>query len=60
VLESGVVTETREPRDRVLRELTRLFELRRRMDEPPTRDLRQHRKRMIGGRRTASWLSRCA
>ena len=35
VLESGVVTETREPRDPVLRELTRLFELRRQVNEPP-------------------------
>jgi Glycosyl hydrolases family 2, TIM barrel domain/Glycosyl hydrolases family 2/Glycosyl hydrolases family 2, sugar binding domain len=33
VLESGVVTETREPRDAVRRELTRLFELRHRVAE---------------------------
>ncbi len=35
VLESGVVTEAREPRDLVTRELTRLFELRRHVDEKP-------------------------
>jgi hypothetical protein len=35
VLESGVVTEAREPRDLVTRELTRLFELRRHVDELP-------------------------
>ncbi len=35
VLESGVVTEAREPRDLVTRELTRLFELRRHVEELP-------------------------
>jgi Glycosyl hydrolases family 2, TIM barrel domain/Glycosyl hydrolases family 2/Glycosyl hydrolases family 2, sugar binding domain len=35
VLESGVVTEAREPRDLVTSELTRLFELRRHVDEQP-------------------------
>jgi hypothetical protein len=35
VLESGVVTEAREPRDLVTRELTRLFELRRHVDQQP-------------------------
>ena len=35
VLESGVVTESREPRDLVVRELNRLFELRRHVDQQP-------------------------
>jgi hypothetical protein len=35
VLESGVVTEAREPRDLVTRELTRFFELRRHVDQQP-------------------------
>jgi len=35
VLESGVVTEAREPRDAVMRELMRLFELRHQGSEPP-------------------------
>jgi beta-glucuronidase len=35
ILESGVVTEAREPRDLVTSELTRLFELRRHVDEKP-------------------------
>ena len=35
VLESGVVTEAREPRDLVVRELNRLFELRRHVDQQP-------------------------
>jgi len=35
VLESGVVTEAREPREMVTSELTRLFELRRHVDEQP-------------------------
>jgi hypothetical protein len=35
VLESGIVTEAREPRDGVWMELTRLFDLRRHATEPP-------------------------